>query len=142
MNEQNTDEHKAVATVEVAGWDERDYDETEGLPRLTEVKIDSVYRGDLEANGTSRGQMVYRDDSYAEFTALERVTGRLGNRTGTFVVRTGGVFDSGVVNYDWTIVPGGATGELAGLAGGGQVTWPLGGSGELSFTYTLRPDHH
>ena len=130
---------RVTATAEVTGWDEHDYDLTEGLPRLAEIKIDNAYRGDLEATGSSRGQMVYRNDNHAEFTALERVSGRLGDRTGTFVVRTGGVFESGIVIYDWTIVPGSATGELVGLTGGGRMTWRHGESGDLSFTYTLQP---
>ena len=142
MNEKKAGEQKATATADVTGWDERNYDEPEGLPRLAEMKIGNAYRGNLEATGSSRGQMVYRDDEHAEFTGLERVSGRLGDRAGTFVVRTGGVYDSGVVTYDWTIVPGSATGELAGLTGGGRMTWPQGGSGELSFTYTLQPTNH
>lgn len=131
---------KATATADLTNWDERDYDETEGLPKLAAIVTTYTYRGDLQAEGAGRGQMVYVDDDHAEFGGVERVSGRIGDRTGTFVVRTSGVYDSGVVTYDWTILPGTATGELSGLTGAGRMVWAQGESGSLTFTYDLGAD--
>ena len=130
---------KIRATTELKHWDEHDYDAPEGSPKLAEIQSTYAYSGDLEAESTARGLMVYRDEGHAEFGGLERVSGRVGGRTGTFVVRTGGVYDSGVVTYDWTIVPGTATGDLSGLTGAGELVWAHGEPGNLTFTCEL-PD--
>jgi hypothetical protein len=127
----------ATATADVSSWDEKNYDESEGLPTLARTKVGNVYRGDLEAEGSSRGLMVYRSKDSAEFTGLERIVGRLGDRSGTFVVRVGGEYEDGVVSYDWSIVPGSGTGELRGVRGGGRVVWAQGESGSLAFDYDL-----
>jgi Protein of unknown function (DUF3224) len=127
----------ATATAEVASWDEKNYDETDGQPALAHAKIGNRYHGDLEAEGSARSLMIYRSTDSAEFTGLERVTGRLGERSGSFVVRTGGVYEDGMVTYDWAIVPGSGTGELRGLRGAGTVTWAQGESGSLAFDYDL-----
>ena|SRR5829696_770708 len=128
---------KATATTELAGWDEHDYDTPQGRPKLAETQMRYTYRGELTADGAARGQMVYRDSDNAEFTGLERVSGRLGDRAGSFVVRIGGVYESGVVTYEWTILDGTATDDLRGLTGGGKVVWAHGQSGTLTFSYAL-----
>ena len=130
-------EIKATATADVTNWNEQDYDRPDGQPRLAQLEFGYAYRGDLEAEGSARGQLVYRDADTAEFTALERVSGRIGDRSGTFVVRTGGLFENGAITYEWSVVPGTATGGLEGLSGSGEMVWVHGESGNLTFAYHL-----
>ena len=49
---------------------------------------------------------------------LERVDGRLGNRTGSFVLQDAGRFVDGVAVSTFVIVEGSGTGELAGIRRG------------------------
>jgi hypothetical protein len=86
-----------------------------GLGRLS---LDKVYRGDLEA--TSRGEMLSATGSVqgsAAYVALERVTGALHGRAGTFVLHHTGVMTRGVPSLEVRVVPDSATGELEGLTG-------------------------
>jgi hypothetical protein len=63
---------------------------------------------------------MYRNDGSATFVGLERVVGRIGAKTGTFVLQRIGVYESGLAKESYSVVPGSGTGELAGLRGDGS----------------------
>jgi hypothetical protein len=109
----------AKGTFEVQTWDEKPYDETNGDPKLTRASVTKSFRGDIEGEGTLEYLMVYTDDRSARFVGLERVVGRLGDRSGSFVLQHSGTFEGGVAKATWYVVPGSGTGELRGLRGGG-----------------------
>jgi hypothetical protein len=86
-----------------------------GLGRLW---LDKQFHGDLEA--TSRGQMLTAMSEVkgsAGYVAIERVSGALAGRTGTFVLQHTGTMTRGAPSLVITVVPDSGTGELAGLAG-------------------------
>ena len=64
--------------------------------------------------------MMYRADGTAAFVGLERVTGKLAGRTGTFVLRRTGVFERGQAMETYTVVEDSGTGGLRALRGGGS----------------------
>jgi hypothetical protein len=66
--------------------------------------------------------MMHRQDATAEFVGLERVVGRLCDRSGSFVLRHQGTFQGGTATTDWFVVPGSGTGELTGLRGEGRFS--------------------
>jgi hypothetical protein len=85
---------------------------------LGRMSIDKEFRGDLE--GTSRGEMLTAltpVQGSAGYVAIERVSGALHGRRGTFVLQHGGTMTRGAPQLVITIVPDSGTGELAGLAG-------------------------
>ena len=85
------------------------------LGRLT---IDKTFHGDLEA--TSKGQMLAASTDVpgsAGYVAMERVTGTLGGRSGSFVLQHTGTLTRGEAELSVTVVPDSGTGQLAGLAG-------------------------
>lgn len=100
-------------------WEESAYDEGEGKPKLTRASVTNAYSGDFEGEGTLEYLMVYRGDGPVDFIGIERMTGRLGGRTGSFVLQHGGTWENGVAKGSWTVVPGSGTGELATLRGSG-----------------------
>ena len=63
--------------------------------------------------------MTYREDGSATFVGLERVVGRIGGKSGSFVLQRTGVFEGGQAKESYSVVPGSATGELRGLRGDG-----------------------
>jgi hypothetical protein len=63
--------------------------------------------------------MAQLPDGSAHFTGIERFTGTLADRTGSFLLRNSGVLKDGVVKSEWLILSVSATGELAGLRGTG-----------------------
>jgi hypothetical protein len=82
------------------------------------MSIDKQFHGDLEA--TSKGEMlsVMTDvKGSAGYVALERVTGTLHGRSGSFVLQHSGTMTRGEPQLSVTVVPDSGTGELTGLAG-------------------------
>lgn len=80
--------------------------------------IDKQFSGELE--GTSQGEMLSAGDpaaGLAGYVAMERVTGKLAGRAGSFVLQHYGVMNRGEGPLTITVVPGTGTGELAGLSG-------------------------
>jgi Protein of unknown function (DUF3224) len=110
----------AIATFEMKSWDEKPYNETEGLPKLTRASVAKSFKGDIEGEGTLEYLMMYRTDGSASFIGLERLVGRLGGRAGSFVLQHSGTFEGGVAKATYFVVPGSGTGELHGLRGEGS----------------------
>src|SRR5271155_1470999 len=105
---------------------------------LGRFMLDKQYHGDLEA--TSEGQMLASGDgkpgSSAVYVAIEKVTGKLQGREGSFVLYHIGIMNRGVPQLTITVAPDSGTGELQGLAG--AVTIEIAaGKHSYDFAYTL-----
>jgi Protein of unknown function (DUF3224) len=93
-------------------------DENVGDPTVGRMSIDKEFHGDL--TGTSKGQMLAAATDIkgsAGYVAIERVSGTLNGRTGTFALQHSGTMTRGVPQLSITVVPDSGTGELAGLSG-------------------------
>jgi hypothetical protein len=86
----------------------------------------------MEGEGHVEYLMMYRSDGSAAFVGLERFVGRIGSKSGTFVLQRTGVFESGQARESYSVVHDSATGELRGLRGEGTST--LGHGTEFPFT--------
>ena len=88
-------------------------------PNLGRMSIDKQYHGDLDA--VAKGEMITAAGlavkESAAYSAVERVTGTLHGRKGSFALQHTGVMDRGKPSLNITVVPDSATGELAGLTG-------------------------
>lgn len=85
---------------------------------LGRMSIDKQFHGDLEA--TSKGQMLTGGTSIrnsAAYVAIERVTGSLKGRKGSFALQHTGVMNRGVPSLVITVVPDSGTDQLEGLKG-------------------------
>ena len=104
---------------------------------LARLILDKVFRGDLM--GTSVGRMLSAATDVkgsAGYVAIERVTGTLHGRNGTFVLQHNGLMTRGVGQLTIIVVPDSGTGELAGLAG--QMTIDITeGKHHYDLDYTL-----
>ncbi len=78
---------RATAMFAIKGWDEKPYNEAAGLPKLTRASVTKTFKGDLEGESQLEYLMLYRADGTASFVGLERVLGRLGGRSGSFVLQ-------------------------------------------------------
>lgn len=93
--------------------------EPANLGRMT---IDKQFHGDLEA--TSLGEMLSamgQVQGSAGYVAIERVTGTLHGRQGSFVLQHHGIMDRGAPQLTITVVPDSGTDALAGLRGTMQI---------------------
>src|SRR6266849_3022121 len=85
---------------------------------LGRMSIDKVFHGDLEA--TSTGEILSATTNVkdsAGYVAIERVSGTLHGRSGTFVLQHSGTMTKGAQQLTVTVVPDSGTGQLVGLAG-------------------------
>ena len=104
-----------------------------GLGRLS---LDKQFHGDLEA--TSQGEMLATGDGRSgAYVAMEKVSGTLHGRSGSFVLVHRALMVDGAPQ-EWTVavVPGSGSGELPGLAGALTITIADGRHG-YDFSYTL-----
>jgi flagellar basal body rod protein FlgG len=86
-----------------------------GIGRLT---IDKQFHGDIEAH--SQGQMLAAGtaiEGSAGYVAIEKATGTLHGRSGSFVLQHNGTMARGAGQLTITVVPDSGTDELVGLAG-------------------------
>ena len=110
----------ANARFAIKSWDEKPYSEGENLPRLTRATVTKTFTGDIEGEGHVEDLMMYRSDGSATFLGLERISGRIGGKAGSFVVQRIGVFEGGLAKESYSVIPGSGTGDLRGLAGSGS----------------------
>lgn len=93
-------------------------DEGIGDATIGRMSIDKQYRGDLV--GTGLGQMLAGmgevKDSGA-YVAIERVTGTVHGKTGSFAVHHLGVMNRGAQSLVITVIPDSGTGDLVGITG-------------------------
>lgn len=100
---------------------------------LGRMSINKTYAGDLEGSGA--GEMLTAMTPVkgsAGYVAIERVSGTLQGRRGSFVIQHDGLMTRGSQQLAITIVPDSGTGELAGISGsmrivieGGQHSYEL-----------------
>jgi len=108
---------------------------------LGRMTIDKQFHGDLE--GTSKGQMLTGMTDVkgsAGYVAIERVSGTLKGRTGTFILQHTGTMNRGVPQLTITVVPDSGTGQLAGITGDFKVII-ADGKHSYEFEYTLPESH-
>lgn len=101
------------------------------------MTIDKQFHGDLEA--TSKGQMLSAMTDVkgsAGYVAMERVTGTLHGRSGSFVLQHSATMTRGVPQLSVTVVPDSGTGQLVGLAGKMDLII-TDGKHSYDFEYTL-----
>ena len=105
---------------------------------LGRMSIDKQFHGDL--GGTSKGQMLTATGEMkgsAVYVATERVSGKLGGRSGTFLLAHRGVMNRGAQQLEIAVVPDSGTGELQGLAGRLSINITPDGKHFYNFEYTL-----
>lgn len=96
----------------------QDNDAVEGGVALARLGLEKRYHGALDATatGTMLSAMTLVKNS-AAYSAIERVTGVLEGREGSFVLQHTGVMDRGAPSLRVTVVPDSGTGALAGITG-------------------------
>jgi hypothetical protein len=127
----------ANARFTIKSWDEKPYSEGQDLPKLTRASVTKIFTGDIEGEGQVQYLMMYRSDGSAVFVGLERVVGRVGGKTGTFVLQRTGVFEGGQAKESYSVIDGSATGQLRGLKGDGGSAVSHGSEYSFTLNYEL-----
>ena len=127
----------ANAHFAIERWDEKPYSEGPDQPKLTRASVTKTYTGDIEGDGQVEYLMMYRGDGSATFLGLERVVGRIGGKSGSFVLQRTGVFEGGQAKESYSVVAGSGTGDLRGLSGEGHSSVGHGMEHPFSLNYEL-----
>jgi hypothetical protein len=107
----------ANATFEITGWQEAVYDAPDEGSKLLRATVLKSFQGEVEGTSTAELLMVRAGDEGGEgYIATERITGRVGERAGSFVVQHGGVSSREVHQFGY-IVKDSGTGDLQGIVG-------------------------
>jgi hypothetical protein len=109
---------------------------------LSRMTLEKTFHGDLEAVG--KGQMLAASADATKgsgaYVALERVTGKLGGRSGSFMLQHLGVMAGGApTRLEVLIVPDSGTDQLVGVAGALMITI-RDGKHFYDFDYSLPGD--
>lgn len=128
---------RATGKFEVKNWDENPYDEREGASKTTRASVKQEFKGDIEGEGSVEYLMAYREDGTADFVGLQRIVGKVGGKSGSFVLQLQGKYDGKAAKADWTVVPGSGTDELEDLRGQGGFQAEHGPDGSLTLDYDL-----
>lgn len=103
------------------------------------MSIEKRFHGDLE--GTSAGLMFVASTGVkdsAGYVALERVTGTLGGRHGSFVLQHNGLMNRGTGDLTISVVPDSGTDGLTGISGTLAITI-TNGVHRYDLTFTVTP---
>jgi hypothetical protein len=126
---------KATAQRMYKSWKEDAYDEIDGAPKLTQSRVTNTFVGDIEGESWEEYLMMYRSDDSCSFIGLERIIGKLGERSGSFVVQGIGTYETGIAQASLTIIPGSGTGDLVGIRGQGEYIAPKGQHSTVTLDY-------
>ncbi len=124
--------------VKVAPQTATDFEATVGLARYS---LDKEIHGELE--GTSKGEMLATNAEVkgsAAYVALEKITGTLNGRAGSFILQHSASMTSTSQQMLITVVPDSGTGQLIGLTGK-FIIKIVDKKHFYEFDYTLPPEN-
>ncbi|MCB0602238.1 MAG: DUF3224 domain-containing protein [Saprospiraceae bacterium] len=88
-----------------------------GLHTMGRYLLDKQFSGDLEAISTVEMLAAGTENGAGAYVAIERVTGKLNGREGTFILTHMGTRTKTSQELRVIVVPGCGTGDLSGLTG-------------------------
>lgn len=109
--------HRATGSFEVTMQPQSTPEPAPGAA-LGRLSLEKTFDGDLV--GVGKGEMLTamtETPGSAGYVAIERVTGTLHGRIGSFVFQHAGTMDRGAKTLSVTVVPDSGTEQLAGIAG-------------------------
>jgi hypothetical protein len=125
----------ATGRIEVGSYKPKPYEEPSDGPDLVEIHVREKFIGDIEGEGVVRFLQAQRQGASASFVGIERVSGRIGDREGTFLLQDAGTLEGKTVTGEWFVIPNSGTGGLKGLRGEGGFTAELGQDAEITLDY-------
>jgi hypothetical protein len=131
----NQERRHATGKITVRTYEPTSYDQAAKGPVLSRIHVEEEFAGDVEGTGVVEFLQAQVSPDTASFVGLERVSGSVGGRSGTFVLQDQGTLRGTTVSGDWFVVPGSGTGELTGLRGDGGFTAELGQGADITLDY-------
>jgi hypothetical protein len=127
---------RAIASFDITTWDEQPYDEEGGI-KLSRTRVVKGFRGDIEGESTAELLMALAGEESAAYLGVERVSGRVNGREGSFVYLHTATALRGRQSASWPVLAGSGTGELAGISGQVRIDNLPDGGHVLTLDYDL-----
>ena len=128
---------RATASFDITTWDEQPYDERDGV-KLSRTRVVKVFRGEIEGESTAELLMALAGEDSAAYVGVERVTGRVNGRQGSFVYLHTATAAGGVQSAAWPVMAGSGSGELAGIRGQIRIDNLPDGGHVVTLDYDLK----
>ncbi|MVU82914.1 DUF3224 family protein [Nocardia sp. ET3-3] len=130
-----TEKIRVEGTIAVHKYEPVAYEEPEQGPVLTRIHVEESFSGGIEGEGVVEFLQSSNADGTASFVGIERITGSVDGKSGTFLLQDAGTVADNIVSGDWFVVPGSGTGDLTGLRGEGGFKANLGEGAQVWLEY-------
>jgi hypothetical protein len=127
----------AAGSFEILSGEETTYEERDHGAKLTHAWGAQRFSGDITGDGAVHWLMSYGGDKTAHYVGLQRITGSLAGREGSFIIAASGAFNGTSSHGTWSVVEGTGTGGLAGITGTGSFDAPGGPRATYRLAYEL-----
>src|SRR5256885_14754050 len=97
---------RANAVITVHKYEPASYEEPAEGPVLTRIHVEESFSGDISGDGVVEFLQAARADGSASFVGIERVSGTVGGRVGSFLLQDTGTVAGNIVSGDWFVIPG------------------------------------
>ncbi|GIM48104.1 hypothetical protein DNHGIG_36530 [Collibacillus ludicampi] len=124
---------QANSILKIKYGNEIPFSEIDGGPKLTKGSFVSLYQGELQGEGVLEELKSYFSEASATVYGLERITGHVGDKSGSFILEHLGKFENGILTSKRTVVPGSGTGDLKGIRG--EIHFESGNAEEFPITF-------
>ncbi len=122
------------ATFEIKSMEEIPFGEVSSGPKLTKGNFVLTYSGGIQGEGILEELKVHFNSKNSVMQGLQRFTGKVEDRSGSFILKHEGRFVNGVVSSKMTVVPASGTDELKGLRG--EMNLQSGPAQPFAVTFT------
>lgn len=126
----------ATCTFDITTWEPQEYDNCDDV-KLTRTRVTKTFQGDLTARSAAELLMAGAPSGSAVYVGLERITGQLGGRSGSFVLIHDASMSSDGQSLSLTIMRDSGTGGLQGIRGEGNITIAPDGTHTFTLDYDL-----
>jgi hypothetical protein len=101
------------------------------------IRIAKTFQGDIEARSTVEMLSVRAENGGAGYVAVERISGSVHGRAGSFALLHVGTMVGETQWARWPVVPGSGTGDLARITGEARIEITTDGTHELHLDYEV-----
>jgi Protein of unknown function (DUF3224) len=111
------------------------YNQQNEGPILSNLELTESFHGDIEGENQARSLVALRSDGSGIIIGFSRVVGKVGGKSGSFVLQANVTITKKHADGKWSVVPSSSTGELRGLLGDGGFITELGQPAEIWLDY-------
>jgi hypothetical protein len=119
---------KVKSSFKITAWESAS-DGNDEIADIARARIRKEFTGDLTGTSVANAILHQTPVQSGGYAAIERITGTIGEREGTFIVQHSGIRDAdGNGPFYGDVIPGSGTGGFEGVTGSMQIA--QGDSGE------------